>query len=91
VSSDRWGKLQQIFIAALQHEPGERVVFARQACRGDASLQAEVESLLRSYDEETGFLNGPAVGTGAAEWILRNLNPSSGARLGTSPRRRLQH
>jgi hypothetical protein len=41
VSSDRWEKLQEIFIAALQREPGERLVFARQACRGDAPLQAE--------------------------------------------------
>jgi hypothetical protein len=56
VSLDRWEKLLQIFIAALQREPGERLVFARQACRGDASLQAEVESLLRSYDEESGTL-----------------------------------
>jgi hypothetical protein len=48
VSSDRWEKLQEILIAALQCEPGERRVFACQACCGDASLQAEVESLLSS-------------------------------------------
>jgi eukaryotic-like serine/threonine-protein kinase len=77
VSSDRWEKLQHIFIAALQCEPGERLVFARQACRGDAPLQAEVESLLRSYDEEASFLKEPTLGTKTAEWILRNLEPSA--------------
>jgi eukaryotic-like serine/threonine-protein kinase len=82
VSSNRWEKLQQIFIAALQREPGERLVFAREACRGDASLQAEVESLLRCYDEESGFLKEPALGTGAADWILRNLNPSADPNFG---------
>ena len=41
MSSDRWEKLQEIFIAALQREPGERLVFARQACRGDAPHQAQ--------------------------------------------------
>jgi hypothetical protein len=41
VSSDRWEKLQEIFIAALQREPGERIAFAREVCRGDASPQTE--------------------------------------------------
>jgi eukaryotic-like serine/threonine-protein kinase len=89
VSSDRWEKLQQIFIAALQQEPGERVLFARQACRGDASLRAEVESLLRSYDEEPGFLKEAALGTDAAEWILRNLKPSAEPNFGENAPRDL--
>jgi serine/threonine protein kinase len=81
VSSDKWEKLQEIFIAALQREPGERLVFARQACLGDAALQAEVESLLRSYDEESGFLKEPAH-RHAADWIPLNVDPSADANSG---------
>jgi len=77
VSSDRWKDLEQIFVAAIKREPGDRLGFAREACRGDEALQAEVESLLRSYDEESGYLKEPALGTGGAEWILRNLDPAA--------------
>jgi hypothetical protein len=36
-----------------------------------------VESLLLSYNEESGFLKEPALGANAAEWILRNLGSSA--------------
>jgi tetratricopeptide (TPR) repeat protein len=61
MSPDRWEELQRIFIAALKEEPGDRVEFARQACKGDAELQAEVEALLRSHDEAPGYLAEPAL------------------------------
>ncbi len=82
MNADRWGKLQEIFIAALQRSSGERLQFACQACGGDAALQAEVESLLRSYDEESSFLKEPALGAYAADWIMRNLDQSMAQNLG---------
>jgi len=41
-----------------------------------------VESLLRSRDEDPGFLKEAALGTHAAEPIQRNLNPAGGPSFG---------
>lgn len=74
VSTNRWEKLQELFNAALQREPGERMAFAHEASVGDAEFQAELESLLRSYDEESKFLKEPAPGAEAAQRILREID-----------------
>jgi hypothetical protein len=75
MSSERWVKLQAIFTAALERAPGDRLAFTRAASGGDATLQAEVESLLRSYEGEPSFLEVSAQGAEAARRILRDLNP----------------
>jgi len=54
---------EAILIDALGLEtPGERVAFLAGACRGDGSLRARVEVLLKSHEEATGFLKsaGPS-------------------------------
>ena len=42
----RWQRMKELFGAALQLEPAERSAFVRDACEGDESLHAEIESLL---------------------------------------------
>lgn len=54
--------IEDIFHAALELEPHERIAFLDRACRGDEILQQEVESLL-AHDSET-FLNKALVSEG---------------------------
>ena len=53
---EKWDQVKELFSSALEREPGERSSFLLQACAGDDSLRAEIESLLSSFDGATTFL-----------------------------------
>jgi eukaryotic-like serine/threonine-protein kinase len=57
-----WQEVKEIFCAALEYPPEERRRFLDEACRGDARLRSEIESLLDSYGAADQFLETPAVG-----------------------------
>ena len=42
---------KDLFLAALEHAPADRVAFIDAACGEDASLRAEIESLLAFHEE----------------------------------------
>lgn len=44
-----WQKIKEIVGAALEHDPAQRASFLSDACGNDASLRAEVESLLSAH------------------------------------------
>ncbi|HEX8844121.1 MAG TPA: protein kinase [Pyrinomonadaceae bacterium] len=60
MTPERWQKVKEIFNAALEQQPGERAAFLAQACKGDDSLRREVESLIKSHEEEGSFIDSPA-------------------------------
>jgi serine/threonine protein kinase/tetratricopeptide (TPR) repeat protein len=53
---EKWDQVKEIFSQALERQPEERSTFLRQACAGDDSLRAEIESLLSSFDGASNFL-----------------------------------
>src|SRR5262249_47236547 len=60
---ERLQQVEELFHAALEREPNERAAFLSEACGSDATLLAEVESLLPS-DARTGrFFYSPAFAT----------------------------
>jgi serine/threonine protein kinase len=59
VPSERWQQIEQLYHAARERAPAERAVFLDEACRGDAALRREVQSLLGSDRGE--FLETPAL------------------------------
>jgi serine/threonine protein kinase/tetratricopeptide (TPR) repeat protein len=65
MSSERWQKIDQLFHAALDREPGERAAFLLQACVDDDSLQKEVESLISSHEQSESFIERPAADVAA--------------------------
>ena len=75
-----WRRVEEIVHAALEHAPGERQAFVRDACGNDENLHAEVESLLAnaSAAEQSTFrigepvvdLVGQRIGTYRIESIL---------------------
>src|SRR5688500_17121351 len=56
---DKWRRVRELFDSALRLAPEERRDFLVREGGGDASLLAEVESLLSSLDGASGFLDKP--------------------------------
>ncbi|MBZ5656959.1 MAG: protein kinase [Acidobacteriia bacterium] len=50
MNPEQWERIKEIFASALEQDPSRRAEFLRQACRGDDSVRAELESLLSTYD-----------------------------------------
>ncbi len=61
MADEKWQKVREIFDSALRRQPEERRKFINQACGGDKTLLAEVESLLSSLDSAESFMETPAV------------------------------
>jgi eukaryotic-like serine/threonine-protein kinase len=56
----RWQQIDRIFESALERAPQERDAFLDEACRNDAVLRNEVESLI-ACDQAKGFMEVPVV------------------------------
>ena len=79
---ERWGRVKEIFAAALECAPTERAPFIEDACAGDEELHAEVNSLLCAHEGAGDFIKAPAVDHAEwatmrppKEWIGRTLGP----------------
>jgi len=57
--SDQPKSEETIFAEAIALPRGEREVYLNQACAGNAVLRQSVEALLKSYDENSNFLEKP--------------------------------
>src|SRR6187455_1606030 len=72
MTPERWQRAKEIFQQALDLPATERAVFVADATGDDATIRAEVESLLTAHDREDGFslatdrLPGNAAATAAA-------------------------
>jgi serine/threonine protein kinase len=64
VTPERWAQIRQIFEGALERAPKDRAAYLRVVCAGDDAKRREVESLLASHEEASGFLAKPAVDLG---------------------------
>ena len=54
----QWQRVKDLFQSALEQDPERRSSFLRQACGSDASLLAEVESLLAAHEQPDGLSQG---------------------------------
>jgi len=68
-SSEHWRRLEGLFYQALELEPEARAEFLDQTCGSDTQLRKQVEALLDSAQEPTGFLENPVFE--AAQQIMR--------------------
>lgn len=73
-----WEQLKEIVASALERSPAERAGFVDRECGNDATLRAEVESLLSHYDECDNFLDRPPVDS----LLSAASDPMIGVRLG---------
>ena len=56
MTADRWQRMEELFTQALERPASERAGFLTDALGGDDSLRCEVERLLATYGEASGFL-----------------------------------
>jgi serine/threonine protein kinase/tetratricopeptide (TPR) repeat protein len=75
---EKWDQVKELFALALERDPEERSGFLRQACAGDDSLRAEIESLLSSFDGATNFLEDCP----AADLLAAQSRAMQGRRIG---------
>ena len=78
---EKWEQVKDIFDAALQRTSDERERFLAEICQGDDDLRREVESLLSSFDDASGFLQKPAVGEVAEIVVGKNNQLTKGQRF----------
>ncbi len=64
MTPERWAQIRQIFDGALERTPKDRAAYLRVVCARDDAMRREVESLLASHDEASGFLAKPVVELG---------------------------
>ncbi|HTG94207.1 MAG TPA: serine/threonine-protein kinase, partial [Pyrinomonadaceae bacterium] len=69
VSEQQWQQAKAVFTKALEQPRQDRDRYVQEACADDVALRAEVESLLKSYDDAQSFLETPAI-EAAAESLL---------------------
>jgi serine/threonine protein kinase len=60
VTPERWAQIRQIFDGAIERSPKDRAAYLRVVCAGDDPMRREVESLLASHEDASGFLAKPA-------------------------------
>src|SRR5262249_15867998 len=63
---ERYRQIGELYHAALVPDAGERAAFLERACANDEDLRREVESLLSSHEQASGFLGSGALGVAAA-------------------------
>ena len=72
-------RIRELFLAACEKDPRQRIEFLRRACADDDLVRREVESLLASDDEADTFLQTPALGETFARAHPESLLPKAAA------------
>ncbi|MBA3439711.1 MAG: serine/threonine protein kinase, partial [Pyrinomonadaceae bacterium] len=61
MTPERWKQVEEVFQLALDLSPEERQPFIVAACKDDETLRAEVEALIRQYEEASDFIETPVL------------------------------
>lgn len=61
MNPEQWEKVKELFDAALQCEPGERLRFLERICGDDIELREELASLLASHEAAGSFISAAAI------------------------------
>jgi len=73
MTPERYRLIDQIFQAALAHDPAKRAAFLDEACSGDEALRKEVDSLITSDRGGLSFIDDPAFDVAAS--LVANAEP----------------
>jgi serine/threonine protein kinase len=71
MNPERWQKLDEMFHAALEHEPTARAKFMAEICAGDDELRQELASMVCHHEQANSFIESPAYAV-AAETIVES-------------------
>ena len=81
MDAERWRRINTLFHAALERDPGDREAFIDEACAGNAALRTEVLSLLQMHSGP-GVVDRPAVEADPGLLPSTGDDPLIGRRLG---------
>lgn len=82
MTGNRWEKINEIFEAAVRLGASERDEYVKEACAGDDSLLAEIETLLAAHNKAKDFMESPAAGEVAGEILGLHGSPKKGQMIG---------
>jgi serine/threonine protein kinase/TolB-like protein/Flp pilus assembly protein TadD len=61
MTPEEWGRVKELFDAALERNPEHRTAFLDEACsRSESAVRLEVEALIAAHDTSENFLESPA-------------------------------
>ena len=64
MNADQWARVKELFQAALECGPEERLVFLTRVCDADEAVRAEVERLLAAHEQAGDFIEpSPSAGS----------------------------
>lgn len=75
MKNDVWEKAERIFHAALEMTTNDRSSYLRRECADNDALFSEVKSLLKSFEENSDFLNEPIFEKGLEVIEANNAKP----------------
>ena len=81
MTPERWGQIDKLLDSVLQLEPDQREAFLNDACGKDASLRAEVESLVAAHKQAGGLMDKPVLRI-AAELLADSGGLKAGDQVG---------
>src|SRR5215510_9734099 len=61
MNADRWDRLGELFVAALDRPPAERDLLIAQQCADDQALLSDVSSLIAAAERSSDFLTSNAL------------------------------
>jgi len=61
MKNERWQRIEELYHSALAHKKEDRQQFLTDACKEDAGLRQEVESLLGADGRAADFIEAPAI------------------------------
>src|SRR5215471_5732903 len=64
IATNKWERVKELFQAALDLDPSQRVSFLAEACHDD-DLRQQVQKLLIDYQEAGSFLDDPVLNPGS--------------------------
>src|SRR5262249_42802528 len=81
---DRWLKVKELFLTALERGPAGGAAFLAEACRADPVMHQEIEAMLAAYDRAGSFIeSSPLESSRAGSPAI--LAPTTGATAADDP------
>ena len=77
---ERWARVKALFESAQSLPAERRTAWLAESC-DDASARAEVEALLRAFEDDPGFLEAPVAAQQAGAALLEQIGKSAEGRL----------
>ncbi len=83
MTSDHWQRIRDVFEAAKEMAPTDRVSYLAEACRDDELVRAEVQALIVASEAAGDFIESPAMSKVAGLSTDGLLTSAAGRRLGS--------